>query len=167
MNLDTKLKKGYIRDLQKPNINKWERAKIIREVMRQENLNQTTFSKRYGFGRSQVQDWLLWDKITKEEYQKLKGQGLSDTDIYWILRGDQTQKVHPLGTRPINMDTVLSYTKLDLDLIAMTKTIIKYKTSSKMWSAHTPTLLDDLVKAINYLKLKMEKNGTGHIYSIV
>ena len=80
--INSVLRKRYLYDIIKPDVDKWERASIITSVLREENITMKQFADRMNVDPCTVRDWLLYTKITRQEHQLLKEQGLSDTAIF-------------------------------------------------------------------------------------
>jgi len=89
-----KLIYNYLINLGNKEIDQFERAHIIRKYTKENKLSIRQFSKQFNLHHNTVQDWLLWDRLTKDEYEELKTQGLNKTEIYRILR-DNNNKIIP------------------------------------------------------------------------
>lgn len=82
-------------DWRKKDIDKWERAVIIREYLQENSLSGRALAEQLSIPKSTIEDWLLWDRLTHKEYKEFKKQGLSESDIYRILRNNKdNQKIH-------------------------------------------------------------------------
>lgn len=84
----------YIKDLTKKDIDKFERAAIIRRyINNKKTINKSysirEFAKENNLHHNTVGDWLLYDLISEEEYNKLKASGLSESSIYRHLRNNK------------------------------------------------------------------------------
>lgn len=81
---------NYIIDLKKKDINKFTRAKIIKQYISSEKISQREFGRRFNLPKSTVEDWLLLNKINENEYNNIKEtEGLKDTEMYKLLRNNK------------------------------------------------------------------------------
>lgn len=87
------LSENYISDLSKPKIDKFERAAILRNLLDYKQMSIRRFAEKYGFKRSTVEDWLLYNRITPAEYKEQIDKGLKPIEIYRSLRADKTGDV--------------------------------------------------------------------------
>lgn len=132
-----KLKQNYIYDLNKKEIDKFERAAIIQDIMKSEKLSIRAFAEKFGFAKSTVEDWLLWTKISRDEFnQKLK-EGETESEIYRLLRNNKTKIVSEF---------------VDIDFV-LEKTIHKLNQEREV-SKYTKEKVERLEKALNRFKLK-------------
>jgi hypothetical protein len=86
-----KLKTNYIIELNKREIDKFERAEIIQEICKEEKLSLRAFAEKFGFNKSTVEDWLLWTKISREEYAERIKNKETESEIYRFLRNNKTK----------------------------------------------------------------------------
>lgn len=84
---------NYVRDLQKKDIDPFFRAKLLEQLMSEQQLSLRSFAKEYGIHHNTVEDWMLFNRITLSEYNTLKAKGLTHTDIYRILRNNRTEDI--------------------------------------------------------------------------
>ena len=132
-----KLKQNYIYDLNKKEIDKFERAAIIQDIINKEKLSQRAFAEKFGFAKSTVEDWLLWNKISREEVNQRLKDGQTESDIYRLLRDNKTKILSEF----VNIDFVLE------------KTIHKLNQEMEV-SKYTKEKVDRLEKALNRFRLK-------------
>lgn len=85
-----KLKEGYITDLSKPSISKFERANILGKFMIKHGFTQGDMCEKFGFKKGTLSGWLKWGKLGETKYKKLRGQGLSESDITAMLKRENT-----------------------------------------------------------------------------
>lgn len=84
-----KLLHNYItKDLTKIDIDKFERAELIRQYLTEQKLTIRKLAERLHTKKSTIDGWLLWGKITKEHHERLKQRGFTETKIRSMLRGD-------------------------------------------------------------------------------
>lgn len=76
----------YVRDLCKPDVDKHERAAIIAGYIDSKGLSQRAFGRRFGIPKSTVEDWLLYNQISPQEYAVLVAKGMKPVAIYRGLR---------------------------------------------------------------------------------
>lgn len=128
-----KLKERYVKDLQKPGIDKFERAKIIRSLLNDKKMSIREMAKQYDIPRSTIEDWLLYEKIDEGTYKELVDKGLTPKSIYQSLREG---KRDPPTTNPV-----------DIFLIEVRNKIRSLKPEQA--SSNTKLFLDELVNAAN------------------
>ena len=83
-------------EFQKKDINKFMRGQIIKNYMSENKLSGRQFSKNFNLPKSTVEDWLLWTKITSNEYENFKKQGMTHTNIYKMLRYNKDKNVNDM-----------------------------------------------------------------------
>jgi hypothetical protein len=142
--LVTTLTEMYLRDLQKPEVDKFSRAGLIRTYLNDNNMSIRQFSKKFGLSYSTVEDWLLYNRISEEQYNEMISKGFTPLSIYRALRTKQG---------------VVGLTDVDVFLVEMKKTVLGLR--GKEPSPKTLVLIDDLVDALHRVsvdfKLKMKK----------
>lgn len=89
MDVHTVLMERYVSDLRKPNVDNKERAIILKKICEEKKWSIRELARQFGFNKSTVQDWMLWDDPRVDE---LKAKGASDTEIYRILRENTAAK---------------------------------------------------------------------------
>ena len=84
---------GWLLDLRKPEIHKYDRAVLIRRYIKNKQISQRELAKKLGIPKSTVEDWLLYDKLSKGEYQDLISQGFTCAEIYKRLRNNKATPI--------------------------------------------------------------------------
>lgn len=84
--IDKVLRERYVIDLRKPDVEKDERAQVIKKMIADKKWSIREFSRKMGFKKSTIEDWLLWDD---PRVPALRKKGLTDTEIYKILRNNK------------------------------------------------------------------------------
>lgn len=137
--INKKLRLGFATELKKPEIDKFERATIIRKVMEDNNWSQRQFATEIGVPHSTVQDWLLFSKLKETEYEKLKTKGVSDTEIYKTLRvKSKESKNEDEGT------TIEGYEAVDYKITKFEQDIISARNQGE-FSKYTQDLINELI----------------------
>lgn len=85
-----KLKMSYILDLSKPKIDKFERARLLREYMKDNVISMRAFCKKFNFKLGTVSGWLKWGQLGKTRYDNFKKKGLSESDITQIIKKENS-----------------------------------------------------------------------------
>lgn len=138
-----KLQSNYVTDLQKKDIDLFERALIIRNLMNKEKLSIRAFALKYGFKRSTIEDWLLFDRITDEEYEAKLKAGFTAREIYKALR---TRKKDP----PVYLT--------DLDRVLQEcNTRVRNSISKARYSDNTPSIVSELKNNLNRYLMVIER----------
>lgn len=88
-----KLREGYVMELRKPEIDVFERAAIISQVLQENGWSIREMGRQYNIPKSTIEDWLLFTKISEEEYDKLLADGVTPTEIYRELRNHKKRKI--------------------------------------------------------------------------
>ena len=155
LNHENKLSWNYILDLKKKECNKFERAIIIRNYLKNNNLSERGLSALIGVPKSTVQDWLLFDRLTEEEYNNLLKTGLNESDIYRILRNG----------KKLNKEDIVNESKLNYTLKGVLKSLKGLLRFYSMYSSETTEakietkdLLKEVRNTINRLMLKTERD---------
>ena len=145
--IERKLKEGYVLDLKKPTIDKFERATIIRELLREKGWSIRRLAREWGFSKSTVEDWLLYNNIEEETYNELITKGHTPTSIYRDLRKNRGEK------KP-------SLTDLDLRIKTILQDIQNIKNSFSH-SVHSKELIDKLINELNIIKMNINFKEKG------
>ncbi len=81
------LKEHYVRDLQKKSFDKFERAQILKSMIKERGLSEREFGREFGIHHNTLQDWLMYDKPeNKELFAEMREKGYKDTAIYRQMR---------------------------------------------------------------------------------
>ena len=139
-----KLFEIWVRDLQKPDIDKYERALMIREYMNRHDISAREFARRFDFPKSTIDDWLLFSRLSPTQFERLRREGWSQSEIYRLVRNNKQIEFEDL-------------TFID-KLIDNTADKLSRSESIKFVSKHTEEKLEQLQKAINTFKFRIEKN---------
>ena len=86
------LRECYVRDLQKPEIDVFERAAVISQLLEVKGWSIREMARQFSIPKSTIEDWLLFSRISKEKYLALIGAGFSYTAIYQELRKRKTER---------------------------------------------------------------------------
>jgi hypothetical protein len=109
----------YVHDLNKPKIDHFERAAIIRTILDDHHISIREFARRFNIPKSTVEDWLLFNKITPLEYEGLIHEGMTHTQIYHHLRASKK-----IDKALVEVDAFLQETTERLQRIAKHKEFI-------------------------------------------
>ena len=142
-----KLNFNYLMDLKKRQIDKFERATIVKTYMTKHKLTGRALAHRLGIPKSTIEDWLLFGKLEQVEYKEMKKTGLSDTDIYRSLRDRKKDSAKEIANE----------TKLDYEL---KKAINKLNPliNKVVKSDDTQQLIKDLQNILNRILMRVEKD---------
>lgn len=154
MDIDKTLRERYVVELRKPDVEKKERALIIKKLLKDKKWSIRELGRQYGFNKSTIEDWLLWDD---PRVDKLIAKGLSDTEIYKVLRNNKV-KSKSKGKRKKNLDVQVVDARLHLFEVS-----IRSMVSSGKYSFDTEELLKAVVNQCNRFTalIKREANGKG------
>ena len=154
MNIDVILRERYVSDLKKPEVDNKERAIILKTLCEKNGWSIRELARQFGFNKSTVQDWLLWDD---ERVDDMQGKGFSDTEIYRVLRNNTPAKEKKKG---VKKDVTQAF--VDLKIKEMTSQIRTFL-SQKKYSTDTRTNIAELINQCNRLDsfIKRDMNGNG------
>lgn len=144
--IESRLRENFVVDLKKPEIDVFERAVIIRKVLDEKKWSIREMAKQWGFSKSTIEDWLLFNKLTQEEYENLLKKGMTHTEIYRSLREQRTKKK---GT--------LKILKIDFELKKMLK-ILDTATDSVDYTDKTEDLIDEMKSALKKYDAMIKKD---------
>jgi len=68
------------------------KAKIIKEYITNKKISLNGFAKKFNLTMFVVQNWLLWDNINEDEYKKMKEIGLTNVEIYTLLKKNKNKE---------------------------------------------------------------------------
>lgn len=141
---------NHFMDARKKEINRFARAKLLRVYMDKERLSEPELAKRFGVPKSTIYDWMLFDKITEDQYEKLKSKGIKDTQIYRVLHDNTPIK---------ELNHIEEVTKLDAILEEWIREIKYYISgvNKEMISSMTDDLCHELVSQLNRLRMEIER----------
>jgi hypothetical protein len=74
-------------DMRKEELEPIGRARLIQNYLDDNSLTGRQLALQIGVPHSTLQDWLLWNKVTKDQYDDYIRQGYDQKDIYRSLRG--------------------------------------------------------------------------------
>ena len=83
---------NYFVDFKKKSVNKKERADMLANYLDKTGMSQRALAEEIGLPHSTVQDWLLLSRLEESEYEALVAKGMTDTDIYRMLRDNKKAK---------------------------------------------------------------------------
>lgn len=145
--LKNKLVLNMMLDMRKEDIDPFERAKLIKEFMSENNIpSQREMGRRLGVPHSTINDWLRWDKITEDEYQGFKDRGMTHTDVYRVLRDNTTK----------TKDCYIELTKFDYEIKKFHSSIRPFIKKLKC-SKETESIIRDLINDLNRLLMYVDK----------
>lgn len=81
-----KLLFNYFLDYKKKEIDKLERANLLTQYMKDNNISERELAKELGMSHSTLQDWNMYARISREEYDSLIEKGYNQKQIYKVLR---------------------------------------------------------------------------------
>ena len=68
------------------------KAKIIKEYITNKKISLNGFAKKFNLTMFVVQNLLLWDNINEDEYKKMKEIGLTNVEIYTLLKKNKNKE---------------------------------------------------------------------------
>jgi hypothetical protein len=150
-----KLKEGYVRDLQKPEIDPFERAAIIASVLEDKKWSVRELGRQWGFPKSTLEDWLLFNRISEEEYNELRKKGHTPTQIYRELR--EGRAAAP-GRQKARVGGAKSFDAAELNLfLRAAASRVRSAVSKEHFDESTIAVVKDLRNELNRLESAIER----------
>lgn len=146
METNNKLVFNFLIDLTKKDIDKFNRAVIIRQYLNDEKISIRELGRRLNVPKSTLEDWLLYNKLSKEKYDELKSNGFSTMKIYKSLRENKFKKV--VSSEDI-VDSKLKDVSKDLRMILR---IIKYGQKS----GKTKEWINTIRNTLNRIEMRVD-----------
>lgn len=148
MEKDNKMKKAiiynFLIDQKKKQLNNFDRAELIKEYIEANKLSIRKLGEELNIHHNTLQDWLLWNRISREKYDHFISIGYTDTEIYRFLREnrfhkkEEVENTDPLSNRVERLNGF----------------ILKNKT--RFTSEHVD-ILKNVINACNYALYNIEK----------
>jgi transposase len=135
----------YIHELKSPEINKYQRASMIKEYIVFENLSIRQFANVFNIHRSTVEDWLLPLRVSEDKYNELNSI-LPKKSVYKILRNHKLEDITELKTCSMKIKQFIVFIKSEA-----------YKEFNH--DKDFMDILDELKKAVNYFEFRVENKG--------
>lgn len=154
MDLSKDILHNWICDLRKKEVSQFDKAKLIKQYMEQNNLSIRKFAAEFGFPKSTIEDWLLWIKIEPEQYNKLTKKGIAHTDIYRTLRNHKTSLENVEDIIIKQNDPSVCETELDLVLWKFTNKLKKFMNNYNQKSNKTLEMIYEVKQIIEVLENK-------------
>jgi hypothetical protein len=136
--VDTILKERYVMDCRKPNVQKEDRARIIKALITDLNISIRELGRRMNISKSTLEDWLLWDD---PRVDKMRAKGATDAQIYRVLRNNR--KTYAKGKKK-----ELTIALMDEEIRSMASKFKRYVVKLK-YSNETEVLIAELVNQCN------------------
>ena len=147
MTINDELIFNYLLDARKKEISPMNRARLINEYLKQQNMSIRELSRSTGIHHNTLQDWCMFGRLTDDQYKELKEEKeLNDTQIYRQLRNNKKQEV----------SVIMSDNKIQFSLKEAIKLLdgIKRRPDN---SKKTKDLIDELQNILNIMKMYNEK----------
>lgn len=106
--LNDTLQEWYVIDQSKKEINKFERAKILRNFMKNNKYSFRDMEKKFNIKKGTLSGWLKWNTITPTEYVKMKKKGITETQINNVLKHNKPINITE-SKFEVQIDTLLFY----------------------------------------------------------
>lgn len=107
--INNKLHFSYILDQTKPEVDKFERAKIISKYMEKHSITFTELASRLNIGKSTLSGWLKWKDLKEDEYVSLREMGMSESDVTNMLKSPNKVDKKPLAI--VSLEKTLRWCK--------------------------------------------------------
>jgi len=121
-------------DWRKETIDPLERAQLISRYQKEEGITQSELAKKLGIPKSTLKNWLIWSRIDRTDYERLKKQGMGKLQIQDTL---------------VNKKDYTDVTDLDVMLDQVLNRLRKYYTVNVKTIDRATRLRDDLTLLIH------------------
>jgi hypothetical protein len=150
------LKKRYVSDLAKPDLDIFERAAILRSLMEEEDWTMQEVGEQCGKNKHTIRDWLLFDQISEKEYANLRKNGVRHVDIFHALRTKSGGGVASLQSRSDTKGELGDIESWAKEIITTARNYRKNRASiSQKINVKTENLLNDAANEINNLIVEL------------
>jgi len=152
MNYEPEIIEELVHAWKKPTIGKQTRAKFIRAVLQESKLSHRQFCREFKIPKSTLFGWLVYDKISEEEYKQLKQEGVREDVIYNTLKSTRFKGKEAVAK--IHSNNLTDFER-DIESITLTlKEHLKNLPSMENGLALSLTRLRDTVRDIlNHYRL--------------
>ena len=106
---------NWIKDLQKKDVDKIDRANILKSYLVSQKISQNKLAIELGISKSLMHDWISWANYDKKKYEELKAIGYTETELYTKLR------------TPLKQKSVILETDIDFALWKLISKVNEYK----------------------------------------
>lgn len=137
---------NYLTDFKKKEISHKERAQLIQQYLDNTGKSIRALARDLDMPKSTVEDWLLWNKISKEKIKSLKVEGYTHTEIYKGLRNNKT----------LLSDTVFERSKLDTVLVSCERSLHPF-IKRGVGGEETKDLIKRLQNTLNRILMYIDK----------
>jgi len=174
-----KVEKEIINELihlwKKPDVNKQARAKFLKKLLEESKMSQREFCDAFDLKKSTLTGWLVYDKISEEEYTELRKQiperiihnslkshALPSDKVIAQIREDNKM----ILARDIvkeNKEAINNINaKTDLDKCLIYSISLLRKHSKQIYPSNDSIMLCvELRDLVNVIKMRIEKNTGG------
>lgn len=148
MEMNKSIMLNYLIDLTKKDINKFERASLIREYLQETRMSIRALAKTINIPKSTIEDWLLYNHMDEEEYKKCLDSGLTITQIYSTLRKNKSEKI-------INKTKMIDK---QLEEISTNLNRIFHLASDEKRTPETIEIIRKIKNITNRIEMRLEQN---------
>lgn len=142
---------NFMMDLRKREINKFEQAQIIKDYLKSTGSSFTDVAYKLGITKIKLEEWLLLTKITEEDYKRLKFNGLSDAEIYELLKNNKN----------IETESLIEQTRLDYDINEIKKIAhsLLHTFKKEYVTKNSDKMVFEVIDMLNRLRMKIDISG--------
>ena len=99
---------NIIQDWKKKDIHPVDRAMLLLEYQESLGISQRELARRLDMSHSTLQDWIVMNRVSKEEYDKLLAGSGRATDVYRTLRRNRLENLAGVSEVDILLDRVIN-----------------------------------------------------------
>ena len=139
----------YARDQAKPTFqDEYESAQMLEMARLQHSMSLTSWSKYIGLAKTTYFHKIEILKFTREQYDKMKANGLTDGQIHAISRAKADSN---------NNEKVDEITSIDIAIKQCDRILSPFATNHTVFSQHTKDLLLDFKNTINRIEMHLDR----------
>lgn len=134
---------NYLVEFRRKELNKIDRAKLIRSFMNENNLSERKIGIIMGKSHSTIHDWLLFEKVTPEMLEELEMKNVSEATLYKLLRKNKKEEyVSQYLERVTHLD----------NLLVLYNQNLKNYVNKDQYTKDTLSLLDTLNRTLKRIR---------------
>jgi len=137
---------NFFLDMRKKDIDKRQRAVLLAKYLKDNKMSQRELGKELGIPHSTIQDWLMINRISEEQYQQYLDDGLTETDIYRMLRNNKKAEEKDYDLCVLHQEIKVTTSKF--------KKLINY---GKNLDEETLSEIKELINVLNRIVLHKER----------
>lgn len=160
MEIDNEIMIYVLDGFKRKDVNKQSKAKFIKKAMKELNLSNRKFAQEFNIPLTTLKDWIVFDKISDDEYQEYIKKGLTESEIFRILRNTKKEDVvkkfnEKVFDKNSIKNSISNGSELDKDLKTSIQLISKHIKIPK-YTRDTEDFIIELIHMLNTIRSKLQ-----------